>query len=211
MRELENEVSRLREAYAVEISAANVSIQQHQQRVQTLSDENDVLRGILSSHGIPFEAEVERRKAERAAARSQYSPFTSSPSSQTQAASASTGNQSYAITPTTTVSNNVSPSANGTTYFDISPTQQFFHQPPAAQAPQGGSASMLDRSGPAHDGPVQAMPAAGGIFEEDPQLQIDFILTCVICITIGLLGVLTLHPDWNHLVASTRTFSADDP
>ena len=197
----------------MEISAANVSIQQHQQKIQTLSDENDILKGILSTHGIPFEAELERGKAEFAATRSQYSPpFTSSPGSQTQPGSSSTGNPPYTVTPATTASNNVSPAANGPAYFDTSPTQQqFFNEPPTSQAPQGESVGTLDRSGPASDVPVQAMPAVGGIFEEDPQLQIDFILACVVLASIGLLSALTLHPDWNHLVVSTRTGSVDGP
>lgn len=207
IRNLETDVSRLREAYASEITAANASLQQHKQMVQNLTDENDVLKEMLSAHGIPFEAEVGRGKAERAAARSQHSPFTSSPTSQTQSA----GPQSYnTITPPTSVSNNISPPPNGSASFGISPTQQYFSEPQACPAPQGESVGMLDRSGPAYDGPVQAMPT-GGVFEADPQLQIDFILTCVSLLQPGSSVGLTLYTDWKGLVASTQTSSADAP
>lgn len=177
MRSLETEVSRLREAYAQEITAANVSLQQSKQREQALGEENDILKEILNAHGIPYEAEVGRRKAERAAVGYQYSPFgSSSPSSQTQG----TGPSYATISPPTTVSTSTMGAVpNGTAHFDVSPTQNLPIQPQVCQT-AGSEAGMLDRSGSVNPAPVQAVGGAvGGIFEEDPQLQIDFILTYV--------------------------------
>ncbi|GAB1191445.1 hypothetical protein APSETT444_000624 [Aspergillus pseudonomiae] len=85
MRALETEVSRLREAYTQEISAANLTVHQHREMVRSLSEENNILKEILAAHGINYEAEVERRKAERTSptnATYQSSPFASSVGSQ---------------------------------------------------------------------------------------------------------------------------------
>lgn len=171
-RRLEEDVSRLKEAYAYDITAANKSVKEHRDRTQTLTDENDILKEILSAHGIPFEAEVERRKAERG----QYSPFNSSAGSQIPGIGPGSQTTPVSNTPPTTVSANISPPANDTAYFDISPPQPFSSEPPSGPISHGESMGTFDRSGHCDFGaPVQAI---GGIFEEDPQLQIDFILTC---------------------------------
>ena len=49
MRSLETEVSRLREAYTHEISAANLTVHQHREMIQSLSDENRILKEILAA------------------------------------------------------------------------------------------------------------------------------------------------------------------
>lgn len=179
---LECEVARLREVYGHDVSAANVSIQQYQQRVQSVSEENEILKGILSAHGIPFEAELERRRAERGIPGQQTSPFTTT----TPSTQVTPGSNPYTTTPPTTVSPNtisphsISPPVNGTApaaQINISPTQAYsteVHQLSSSSVP----VDVLDRSGPACAEPVQAI-GGGGIFEVDPQLQIDFVLTCV--------------------------------
>ncbi|KAL2359020.1 hypothetical protein RJZ56_008149, partial [Blastomyces dermatitidis] len=44
------------------IQASNMSIQQQRRVLQEHRDENILLKQILASHGIPFEAELEQRK-----------------------------------------------------------------------------------------------------------------------------------------------------
>lgn len=177
MRALEVEVSRLREAYGQDLSAANVSVQQHKQKVQTLSDENEILKGILSAHGISFEAELERYRAERPPQGHQSSPF----SSHTPSTHVTSATHPYTTTPPTSVSpNSVSPSVNGTMQapsMNISPTQAYSTQ--VYQMSNSPSMDVVDRAGPSQSfaEPVQAI---GGIFETDPQLQVDFVLTYVL-------------------------------
>ncbi|RJE18751.1 hypothetical protein PHISCL_08915 [Aspergillus sclerotialis] len=175
MRALEVEVSRLREAYGQDLSAANVSVQQHKQKVQTLSDENEILKGILSAHGIPFEADLERYRAERAHPGQQSSPF----SSHTPSTHITSASHPFTTTPPTSVSpNSVSPPINGTmhapAFNNISPTQAYSTQ--VNQISNSPAMDVIDRSGQSQSfaEPVQAI---GGIFETDPQLQIDFVLT----------------------------------
>ncbi|PKX99292.1 protein flbB [Aspergillus novofumigatus IBT 16806] len=151
IRSLETEVSRLREAFTQEMSAANLAVVQHREMLQTVNDENTILKELLTAHGVQFEAELERRRAER---RSAGRGFQSSPLAgssvvfQAPAAPAASNGNTY-TTPPTTVSNVSS---------DVSPL-----------------ATNLDLSAIARNQePVQAV---GGVFEVDPQLQIDFILT----------------------------------
>ncbi|KAE8397742.1 hypothetical protein BDV37DRAFT_264993 [Aspergillus pseudonomiae] len=179
MRALETEVSRLREAYTQEISAANLTVHQHREMVRSLSEENNILKEILAAHGINYEAEVERRKAERTSptnATYQSSPFASSVGSQPAAVAQSAPSTQHAYTtPPTTISapsSSLSPIVNGIEHIDVSPTQELSPHQNCNAAPCDALAT-LDRIAPASRQPNQ--PA--GIFENDPQLQIDFILT----------------------------------
>ncbi|GIJ98246.1 hypothetical protein Aspvir_000361 [Aspergillus viridinutans] len=178
IRSLETEVSRLREAFTQEMSAANLAVVQHREMLQAVNDENAILKELLTAHGVQFETELERRRAER---RSAGRGFQSSPlagsSVGTGAPAASSGN-TYTTPPTTvsTVSSDLSPLANGVGRVEISPTHEITPPPPIAMTASSCEIpANLDLSAIARNQePVQAV---GGIFEVDPQLQIDFILT----------------------------------
>ncbi|KAL4892587.1 hypothetical protein BDV59DRAFT_43888 [Aspergillus ambiguus] len=191
MRSLEQEVSRLREAYTHEISAANLTVHQHREMIQSLSDENSILKEILAAHGIHYEPELQRRKAERPhPGYHQSSPFASSSVASQPNGLAPSASNVYTTPPTTvSVSSGASPSVNGSTNgvevsptphvsnIDISPTPEI--SPPQAIYRDGpGDApcdalAALDRIAPSSRKPNQPL----GVFEDDPQLQIDFILT----------------------------------
>ncbi|KAF7596154.1 hypothetical protein BBP40_003053 [Aspergillus hancockii] len=184
MRSLETEVARLREAYTQEISAANLTVHQHREMVRTLSDENSILKDILVAHGINYEPEMERRRADRTSPTNptyQSSPFASSsvgsqPAAVTLSApSAPSAQQTYTTPPTTVsaASSSLSPIVNGIEHIDVSPTQELTPQNQNYSAAPCDALATLDRIAPASRQPIQ--PA--GIFENDPQLQIDFILT----------------------------------
>ncbi|RAH81903.1 hypothetical protein BO86DRAFT_389197 [Aspergillus japonicus CBS 114.51] len=172
IRSLETEVSRLREAYTQEISAANLTVVQHRDMVQTLSDENTILKEILVAHGINFEPELERRKAERGSMGYHSSPFASSSVASQPSNVAPNGGAVY-TTPPTTVSASLSPSTHGVEQIDVSPVQELAPPQSAYQAAPCDALATLDQIAPASRAPIQ-LP---GIFEADPQLQIDFILT----------------------------------
>lgn len=184
MRALETEVSRLREAYTQEISAANLTVHQHREMVRSLSNENNILKEILAANGINYEAEVERRRVERTSLTNgtyQPSPFASSSIGSQPAAvapsvpSAPSAQQAYTTPPTTVSapSSSLSPIANGIEHIDVSPTQELTPQNQNYSAAPCDALATLDRIAPASRQPLQ--PA--GIFENDPQLQVDFILT----------------------------------
>lgn len=179
MRSLETEVSRLREAYTNEISDANVTIQQQKEMLQSTRDENEILKEILVAHGIQYEPELERRRAE-------YPPvagFQSSP-----VAASSTGSQTagfthsasnHNTTPATTISTGMSPRANGSVeHPEVSPPMAFAPQQQVYQTSSCDNVGSMDRS--ACQTGVSPVSTMGGVFETDPQLQIDFILTYVI-------------------------------
>lgn len=218
VRMLECEVARLREVYGHDISAANVSLQQNQQRIQSLGEENEMLKRILSAHGIPFEADLadlERQRAERALPGQQSSPF----SNHTPSTQVSPGSHPFTTTtPPTTISSNtvsphsISPPVNGIApppQMNISPTQAYSTEVHQLSSHSNGVAmDSLDRSGHVSAEPVQAM---GGIFETDPQLQIDFVLTCVNLTPASYLQLLTYRTDWKAPAENTPIFSAADP
>ncbi|KAJ5591967.1 uncharacterized protein N7459_002336 [Penicillium hispanicum] len=176
MRALETEVSRLREAYTNEISDANVTIQQQKGAMQSLRDENEILKEILMAHGVQYEPELDRRRAERASMNAlQTSPVAAS-SAGSHTAGFTNSASAHNTTPATTISTGLSPRANGgvehpevSPPMAFAPPQQVFHASPAEQM------GALDRSAcQMVDSPV---PAMRGVFESEPQLQIDFILT----------------------------------
>lgn len=169
IRTLETEVARLREAYTQEISAANLAVHQHREMLGSVSEENNVLKEILASHNINFEGEVERRKAERPMPAFNSSPGAGgSVGSQTGVASMSAHTYS---TPPTTVSSEMSPKANVPDKVDFSPMHDIGPNNQGVPAMPCDALAAIDRR-----------PAIvnGGIFEDNPQLQIDFILTYVL-------------------------------
>lgn len=213
IRSLEIEVSRLREAFTQEMSAANLAVVQHREMLQTVNDENAILKELLTAHGIQFEAELERRRAERRSAGRgfQSSPLAgSSVVSQAPAALAASDGNTYTTPPTTVsnVSTDVSPLANGMERVEISPTHEI--TPPSPIAMTASSCEIpadLDLSAIARNQePVQAV---GGVFEADPQLQIDFILTYAARAYPFYQSMLT-NAVWNPLAGSTPTICAED-
>lgn len=167
-------MSRLREAYTQEISAANLTVVQHRDMVQSLSDENTILKDILTAHGINYEPELERRKAERPTIGHQSSPFASSStgSQPTGVAPSNPSTNNMYTTPPTTVSASLSPITTGIEQIDVSSSEMSPPQGPYQAAPCDALAT-LDQIAPVSRAPRHP----SGIFEEHPQLQIDFILT----------------------------------
>lgn len=189
MRSLETEVSRLREAYTQEISAANLTVHQHREMVRSLSEENSILKDILASQGMNVEAEVQRRKAERASPTFQPPPqqqstspyagssVSSQPPNVAQPASNQYTSPPATVTPPTTVSvsSSVSPGMNGVSHMDVSPVQEITPQNHSHHHAPCDALATLDRIAPASRQPAHP----NGVFESDPQLQVDFILTYV--------------------------------
>ncbi|KAJ5085183.1 hypothetical protein N7532_009954 [Penicillium argentinense] len=184
MRALETEVSRLREAFTTTTSESNLQIQQQKEMLQSVRTENDILKEILIAHGINYEPELEQRRAERGPTMGyQSSPVAaSSTGSQTAGFANSTSDQQN-TTPATSISTGLSPRAGGgVEHPEVSPPMAFAPQQQVYHAGPSEGIGAMDRSasvchmGDSHmgDAPV---PALGGVFESDPQLQIDFILT----------------------------------
>ena len=179
MRALETEVSRLREAYTTEIADANATIHQQKGAIHAVREENEILKEILAAHGVQYEAEFERRRAERPPM-----PFDSSPVAASSTASQSvprtTSVSNHDTTPATTLSD-MSPRANGMDHSDVSPSigyggQQVYQTSPGEQSMSMDHSSFtpVDSMQPMPPMPMQNLR---GVFETDPQLQVDFILT----------------------------------
>jgi hypothetical protein len=179
MRSLETEVSRLREAYTTEIAEANASVRQHKEMMHAIRDENDILREILVANGIQYEADLERRRAERPPMAFHSSPITVNGSSTaSQTAPLTHSGSIYNTTPATTISPGMSPLGHGMDHSDISPSIGYVPQQQVYQTGAGEHPMSMDHSSCAPVDAVQAMPTVrGGVFETDPQLQVDFILT----------------------------------
>lgn len=180
MRALETEVSRLREAYTTEIAEANASIQQHKELMHSIREDNEILKEILVASGIQYEAELERRRAERPP----MMPFQSSPltvagsSTASQSAPLAHSASNHNTTPATTISSGMSPRANGMDHSEISPAIGYASHQQVYHAGAGEHSMNMDHSSCAPVDTMQPMPVTrGGVFETDPQLQVDFILT----------------------------------
>ncbi|KAJ5765899.1 hypothetical protein N7520_005458 [Penicillium odoratum] len=177
MRALETEVSRLREAYTTEISDANTTIQQQKEAINIARHENEILKEILLANGIQFEPELERRRTERASVGGYQSSPVAGSSNGSNAAVFTNSMTQQNTTPGTSISTAFSPRANaGLEHPEVSPPMAFA---PQQQVYHGGPAEQmgaLDRSA-CHVAEPTVPPMLKGVFENDPQLQIDFILT----------------------------------
>ncbi|KAJ5475184.1 hypothetical protein N7539_008250 [Penicillium diatomitis] len=177
MRALETEVSRLREAYTNEISEAKVSIQQHQEMLKKSRCENEILKEILSAHGINFAPDLEQKMAERGSMGAfQSSPVAPSSTGSNSVAFTNATNNLQNITPATSISPGLSPQAvHSVEQPDLSASMGFVPQQTVYHASPMENIAM-DRSS-VGQGAEPPVPVMRGVFENDPQLQIDFILT----------------------------------
>ena len=178
MRSLETEVSRLREAYTNEISDANNTIQQQKELIQSVRDENELLKEILVAHGVKYEGELEQRRAERPRGGFRSSPVDGSTTG-SYSAQLTSGTSIHHATPPTTISG-MSPRMHaGFDASEVSPPLSFAPPQQVYGHGAGEQLSNLDLS-TSHivDAPVPAIMK--GVFENEPQLQVDFILKCVI-------------------------------
>ncbi|CAG7969451.1 unnamed protein product [Penicillium salamii] len=179
IRSMETEVSRLREAYTTEITDANITIQQQKGAIHAAQEENEILKEILAAHGVRYEAELERRRAERPPVHFDTSPVAGS-STTSQSVPRTTSVSNHDTTPATTLSD-LSPRVNGMDHSDVSPSlgyggQQVYQTSPGEQSMSmdHSSCTPVDTMTPM---PPMPMPGPRGVFETDPQLQVDFILT----------------------------------
>ena len=156
------DISRLREGYSTDITAANMSIHQHRQAYEEQREENKMLREILASHGINADAELEARRS-MANTASQGSSYTGS-APQSQSAGY------YLGTPDTTVSAGRSPPPMMHDGVDMP-------LPGGSVCPHPGNQSSCSQGYDSGNGTECTPTEVVGIFEKDPQLGIDFILT----------------------------------
>ncbi|EAS37017.1 uncharacterized protein CIMG_02371 [Coccidioides immitis RS] len=170
IRALEIEISRLREGYANDINSANMSLHQQRQTLESQKEENRILREILLSHGFNVDAELEQRRGmTRAGSQRSYQE------SSAQSHSAGYPSGTHYMTPDTTVSAGRSPGAPGSDFADAQPTSSpYSYQGPKTQKScQPAISSEISIPSGDHS-TVADVP---GIFDRDPQLGIDFILT----------------------------------
>ncbi|RDW74596.1 protein flbB [Aspergillus mulundensis] len=167
IRALESEVARLREAYTQEISAANLAVHQHREMVSSVSEENNMLKEILAAHNINIDAELERRRVERPMGPVFHSSPVGAGSVGSQTGVASFTAHTYSTPPTTVSSSGMSPKVHGVEKFDFSSVPDAGPSSHGIAAMPCDALAAIDRRPP-----IQG----GGIFEDHPQLQIDFIL-----------------------------------
>lgn len=161
----------MREAYSHDIIASQTSLQQHREALQALREENEIMKEILRSHGISYEAELERRRAELLS----MGPGSSFAGSSSGSAILQTSYPHVLSTPATTVSSGMSPGASHGDHMDLSHGngRMYQHEFQASPCERPGFVEHSSQFNGA------SAPEAPGIFEKDPQLGIDFILTYV--------------------------------
>ena len=165
------EISNLRETYVEDINSMRNSVNQYKELLRQSQEENNLLKDILRARGIPFQAELESRRAQAVTMNAQNSGFGSSVSGPSrngsyQTVTPSNGTTIGALTPSprgnqpsfnSGMGNVVSPSTGPTSYHSLSPSDMGFSE----------------RSIKREDSGVSEMP---GVFEQNPQLGVDFIL-----------------------------------
>lgn len=172
IKSLEFEISGLRESYVNDINALRASLAQHKESLRQQTEENSILKEILRARGIAYQAELDSRRAQTAAMNAQNSAYGGSVSGSARSGSYQTvtpsGTTIGALTPSPRLNNNfgnginsmISPSTGATSYQSFSP-------PDTGVPERSLSRETSEMSG------ISDMP---GVFEQDPQLGIDFIL-----------------------------------
>jgi hypothetical protein len=166
IKSLEIELSRLREGYTSDVASMNNSLEQHRIALREHQEENAFLKEILASRGISYQKELEKRNAAKArnatlgsgttmAQSGLYNPMTSAPSS-------ASGYSPHSTSPDRSYSTGGVGSMSGGSV-------------------SGGTQHGYSTADPAvfeqtikHESP--GVPEMPGIFETDPQLQVEFIL-----------------------------------
>ena len=167
------EISYLRESYTTDVNNFTTTIAQHKEALRQHQEENNTLKELLRAHGIPFQSKIDPNQPpiQTVQAMGNVHPgYARSMSSNSQSLGYSsvtpTGTTVGALTPSPRVTersfsnamaSTIAPSSVGTSYHS--------HSPPD----MGFSERAIKRE----DSTVQQMP---GVFENDPQLGIDFIL-----------------------------------
>jgi hypothetical protein len=149
--------------------------------------ESSILKEILTEYGIPWEGELERRRASKSAAGLSVSGSTAASRSGSQAFP----NQNI-LTPDTSVTSGLSPPHVQALYMghrgsggsdrsgSAQPhglfSQYTAHSQPSQQTQVPPQSSSVAPPTSQSSEVQQVMEVTRGIFEEDPQLGIDFIL-----------------------------------
>jgi hypothetical protein len=147
----------------------NKNLEQHKMALHEYRQENSILRNILISRGIPFENELETRMA----------------SANMQSRSASNSDGPSSISPSAPYKT-VIPTPMSTTDYAVMPEKTYANGESSSMAGPLSGATHYSRSGGPTSPlilehaikqemePISDMP---GIFEKDPQLGIEFILS----------------------------------
>ena len=167
---LETEISRLRETYSNESITLNNSLAQHRAALAEHQEENRHLKEILASFRIPYKVELEKRRVSSRVKSRQTSP----PNVMSVAVPASYGAMS--LGPASTAVMSPQPGL---------PRQDTRSGPGSFSGASSGGTVYQSHHSPADPGigehlikreptGVSDMP---GVFEKEPELSIDFILT----------------------------------
>jgi hypothetical protein len=176
---LESEITRLRESYSNDLAAFNA-----------LRVELTILKEVLTECGISWELELEQRKAAKNAGLSIQGGSTVSASRSgsqvyhnqsvlTPAASASSGLSPPHQVPYLAQRGSVSSDRTGSAQPPSGPPSQYTPRSQPTQLAQSTSSSST--AAPIYQGQQseearQVMEVTRGVFEEDPQLGIEFVL-----------------------------------
>ena len=150
----------------------------HREVVDSLKEENDVLKQLLSTHGIPYEADLDRLLGpdRPKAGLPNLAHFPTPPSSSSPGFSANGGgsnkNASKSNQSRTTATPSLSPQPRFEFEISNGNNMQYFTA--------NDQFDFMDRgSEPVQITAQEPTVRRGGVFEEDPQLQFDFILAYV--------------------------------
>ena len=175
---LEIELSRLREGYTSDVATMNTSLEQHRVALREHQEENAFLKEILASRGISYQAELEKRNAGKSRNPSLSSGTTmQQPGLYNTMSSARSSTSGYSPQPTlpdrSYGAGRLGSLSGGST--------------------SGGTQHSYSSADPGvfeqaikHESSV--VPEMPGIFETDPQLQVEFILAYATLCAVGAIA-----------------------
>jgi hypothetical protein len=171
---LEIELSRLREGYTSDVAQMNTTLEQHRVMLREQQEENAFLKEILISRGISFQSELEKRNS----AKTRNPTYGSSTTMQ----------QSAVYNPMASTSSSASGYSPQPALLDRSYGTGLMGSISGGSA-SGGTQYSYSSADPGvfeqsikHESP--GVPEIPGIFETDPQLQVEFILAYVRPLTV---------------------------
>lgn len=174
---LELELARLRETFLLEQNARDATIQQQKLLLENQQRENLALREILTTRGVSFETELENRKAVMAMRTKRednsLSPAAMATLSPSSMAGRQGGYQQVVSGPASAATGYSPQYLNGGAMSISGHSPGTTHHSHSPHGPEVQEFSIKYESGAISDMP--GMPTVG-VFEQDPQLGIDFIL-----------------------------------
>ena len=179
IKQLETELARLREVHISDVNGMNTTLDQHKMALKEQQEENAMLKEILGTRGISYRQEIEARKGSKprkssfgsASAMSQVPGLYGTVSSKSSSTAGYSPQPNIPERPYVTgrMGSGSGGSGGGSVQHGYSSAEQASSHHSYSPADPGVFEQTIKQESP-------MVPDMPGVFEQDPQLQVEFIL-----------------------------------